>query len=81
MPKMSAKKIEDIVNKLYRRHAHGMEFNIFDLSKVLSAPRELLRAGFNETHAEQALIDAINQYGRLIKYSHNQNNPGETKGE
>lgn len=60
--KLTKKKIEQYVNSLYRQHAYGIQFDIFDLGKVMAAPEEVLKNGGNILEAEQAIKEAISKY-------------------
>lgn len=54
--KLSNKKIETIVNGLYNKHCTGVQFNVLDLTNVLSPARQVLKDGGSIESAEACLI-------------------------
>lgn len=60
--KLSKKQIDQIANGLFKRLADGIQFNIFDVGKVLDAARKPLLNGGTEADAEVAIKEAIEVY-------------------
>ncbi len=55
----AAKAIETQVNAAFRTHANCVQFNIFDVGKVMDAGRDALIAGDS---LDDAMIAAVQQY-------------------
>lgn len=60
--KPSKKQIDQIANDLFKRLANNIQFNIFDVGKVLDAARKPLLSGGTEADAEVAIKEAIEVY-------------------
>lgn len=60
--KLSKKQIDQTVNDLFKRLADSIQFNIFDVGKVLDAARKPLLNGGTEADAEVAIKEAIEVY-------------------
>ena len=57
--KMSRKVLEKTVDQIFTTYCHGVQFDIFDLGKVLNAIRSALLGSFDQPESERmAYIEA-----------------------
>lgn len=59
---MTKKKIEEAYKKSYLKHASGVQFDIFDLSKIRSAYETVLKSTGSVELAEQNLMMAVAKF-------------------
>lgn len=60
--KPSKKQVDQIANDLFKPLANNIQFNIFDVGRVLDAAKNPLLNGGTEADAEIAIKDAIEVY-------------------
>lgn len=56
MKKLTKKKLENLIDKTFNKYAFGVQFNIMDLSKIMSQSKLSYENGLNLDDTMQRLI-------------------------
>ena len=59
MAKTSEKKLDKLIDEIYRRRCSGIEINIMDIGKIFNAGRTAFRAGLDMEAAIVAKVEEL----------------------